>query len=111
MATLTTKLATVSGIIALPGHVLTGVLADNQSAGALWLQIHDKASAPGAGEAPRMSIRVGAGAQVLVPVLRQARGGLAFAAGVAFGWSSTRDTYTAHGTAADVSASFITEAA
>lgn len=106
MAT-TTALADVSGVVTGgAGRRVTGLVAENDSAGVLWIQLHNLAADP-VNEAPLVAIRVPAGAQVAESFRDhgpEELGGLdaAFALGIAWGWSSTRDTYTAHGTAADV---------
>lgn len=110
-----TALADVSGVITGgAGCRVTGVLADNATAATvLWLQLHNLAVDP-TNEEPLVAIRVAAGALVSVAFEDLARDGLggldgAFVDGVAWGWSSTRDTYTAHGTASEVSVTIFYE--
>lgn len=111
-----TALADVSGVITgAAGKRLTGLLAENGTAATvLWFQLHNLAADP-VNEQPLLAIRVEAGAQLPVSIRdfeRDGIGGLdaAFALGIAWGWSSTRDTYTAHGDASEVAATFFYEA-
>ena len=91
------------------GKRVSGVLLDNKTAATvLWFQLHNLAAVP-TNEAPLQPIRVAAGAMEWVSfddLDPDGIGGIdgAFNLGIAGGWSSTRDTYTAHGTATDVSA-------
>ncbi|MCC6649081.1 MAG: hypothetical protein IT374_26370 [Polyangiaceae bacterium] len=110
-----TALSDVSGVITGgAGKRVTGVLADNATAATvLWFQLHNLAADP-TNEEPLVAVRVGAGALVQVSFEDMARDGLGgldatFADGIAWGWSSTRDTYTAHGTASEVSATIFYE--
>lgn len=110
-----TALASVDGVLADgAGKRVTGVLADNATAATvLWFQLHNLVAAP-TNEEPLVAIRVAAGALVTVGFEDLARDGLggidgAFVDGIAYGWSSTRDTYTAHGTASEVSATVFYE--
>lgn len=100
-------LDTLSAAVRTAGSASLGVLgitASNDSAGTLFVQLHNKASAPAVDEIPVFTYRVPATTTVTLNLaaLSALRG--AFPTGLAFGWSSTRDTYTEHLTDTDVSA-------
>jgi len=83
------------------------VIASNDHASnAAYFQLHDTAAADPANAAvPVIAYRVPAATTVTLS-FRDAnflRG--SFSTGLAFGWSTTRDTFTAYGTATDVSCS------
>lgn len=80
-----------------------GVTMLNENAAAVYFQLHNAAGDVANAAVPVWVYRVPATSSVVVDL--SAHGGLrgAFGTGLSFGWSSTRDTYTAHGTATDVS--------
>lgn len=85
-----------------------GVTLINEGATVLFFQLHNAAGDVQAGGVPVWAYRVAATSSP-PPVDLSAHGGLkgAFGTGLSFGWSTTKDTYTAHSTATDVSC-FIT---
>jgi hypothetical protein len=95
-----THLAAVSGVVKASNGNLFGVSGQNDNAAVRYLQFHNKATAPGAGETPVLSFKVAiTSTREIGPDLLTSNG-WNFPLGIAFGWSTTRDTYTA-GTAAD----------
>lgn len=77
-------------------YFIDGTIDPAAPAGALWVQVFDKAAVPIAGDVPVWSTRVGAGG-----AFAWARNGRAFLVGMSWGVSTTRDTFTA-GAAGDV---------
>lgn len=72
----------------------------NANAAPRWIQLHNTATTPSGGAAPAYSFLVPAGGQIIIGTDFFTQEGANFAAGIAFAFSTTRDTYTA-GTAAD----------
>lgn len=112
MAQLSNFFDDVSGTIhAGSKHIgIAGLILSNENATtAAYFQLFNSAAAdPSNGDVPLISIRVIALAASQVVSFRDfgcLKG--SFPLGIGFGWSSTRDTFTAHGTATDVSATVI----
>lgn len=80
---------------------VTGAILHNASGGALFFWMEDKATAPSASStaAKFTPIHVPAGAQVRWEPTQEIDG---FAVGISWGWSSSIDSYTEHGTAGDL---------
>lgn len=72
----------------------------NANAASRFLQLHNLTTAPTAGLVPAESFLVPAGATIIVGTDYFTNNGLNFSVGLAFAFSTTRDTYTA-GVAAD----------
>lgn len=72
---------------------------DGYAAGAGWLQIHDKASAPSNGDVPLKSFNVAAAGPLMS--LFQTLGAVVLQNGLAIAFSSTEATYTASATSFD----------
>lgn len=107
-----TYLADVSGSVVAAGSAHLGVLGvwlDNAHSSAIFFQLHNTSSAdPAAAAVPAWVYRVPPTTSVLLDLGAHAGLRGAFGAGLAFGWSSTRDTYTAYGTAGHVACSIVT---
>lgn len=85
--------------------VLYGLEAVNDSTNKLYLQLFNKASAPVNGDTPVRSYPMASGGSVLfIDALKWgnvgANQGLRFSTGIAWGWSTTQNTYTTPGTGA-----------
>lgn len=72
----------------------------NANAADRYIQLHDTATVPAGAAAPKFSFLVKAGGDTVIGTDYFTDEGCSFAAGIAFAFSTTRDTYTA-GTAAD----------
>lgn len=108
LATYTKSLAAVSGSAkAAPGR-LYAVQGDNNNAAVRYLQLHNKASAPSATEVPLFVFRVKATDSIMLGGDFFTQNGQYFDVGIAWGWSTTRDTYTA-ATAADHATQLLTK--
>lgn len=81
-------------LFAIQAHHIT-------SATELYFQIHDKASAPASSDVPIMSIPAAQYEKIKLTEEDLTELGLICVNGIACGWSSTKATYTAHGTATD----------
>lgn len=83
---------------ATPGNVYL-VVCTNANASTRYIQLHNTATTPGAGNVPLLSFPVpGSGGTTLIDL--GAMGGVNFSTGIAFGFSTTQGTYTA-GTAGE----------
>ncbi len=80
--------------------IVVQIIATNANAAVRYFQLHDKASAPAAAEVPALSVPVAAlgGSQV---ISLAAMGGMKFATGLGWAWSTTAATFTDSATAAD----------
>ena len=79
---------------------LYGIQGDNNNAAARFLQLHDTATTPAGNAVPKLTFRVAATGSVEIGADFLTRNGILFTTGIAYAWSTTRDTYTA-ATAAD----------
>lgn len=86
-----------------PGRgVVFSASCDNENAADHYLQLHDTATVPSAAAVPKFSFRVPTLGQIIVGTDFFTNNGCEFLNGIAFAWSTTKDTYTA-GTATDQS--------
>lgn len=72
----------------------------NENASDRYIQLHNTATTPGGAAAPVESFLIPAGAQIVIGTDYFTEAGTHFATGIAFAFSTTKDTYTA-GTAGD----------
>lgn len=83
------------------GNVLS-LYCNNENAADRFIQLHNTATTPSASDAPLYVFRVPAGGDVLVGTDFFTNAGVNFSTGIAFAFSTTKDTYTA-GSAGDQS--------
>lgn len=92
---LTTQLGVVSGAIkAGPGSVYS-LIATNENAATRYFQLHNLAAAPTNPAVPVITVPVPTASSIVLGNDFFSKHGLQFSIGIAFGWSTTRDTYTA----------------
>jgi hypothetical protein len=78
---------------------LTGFIVANNEATVYYFQVHNKTTAPAATDVPVLSLQMPAGSMLAVGAGVFSGGGLAFALGIGWAWSSTAGTFTDAGTA------------
>jgi len=79
---------------ATPGVVLS-FSCHNLNGSSRFAQLHNKASAPGAGDVPLLTFLIPTGAMIVLGTDFFTQAGIAFGTGIAFGFSTTEATYTA----------------
>jgi len=72
----------------------------NENANTRYFQLHNTATVPGASDVPEETFAIGSGEQAIIGTDYFTTNGARFDTGIAFAFSTTKDTYTA-GTAAD----------
>lgn len=77
-----------------------GITCHNLNAAARFFQLHNKASAPGAGETPLLTFLVPGSSMIVIGQELFGPNGVYFSTGIASGFSTTEATYTA-GTSTD----------
>lgn len=87
--------------------VVASLSCFNTTASVRYIQLHNTATTPAGAAVPLLSFLVPANAQIIVGQDFFTNSGVYFSTGIAFGISSTMDTYTA-ATATDHSSSFLT---
>lgn len=102
--------ATAISVKTTPGNLLF-LRCSNGNAALRYLQLHNKASAPSAGETPILSFALPAGASAAIPAVIELGSGefgpsVYFSTGIAIGISTTAGTYTA-ATAGDHQTNYI----
>lgn len=90
-----------ANVKATAGNVLS-IYCNNENAADRYVQLHNTGTTPGGGAAPLYTFRVPAGGDVLIGTDFFTQAGAHFSTGIAFAFSTTKDTYTA-GTAGDQS--------
>lgn len=89
-----------SGVVYRAAGLVYSVSARNKNGAVRYLQLFNKATAPVAGDIPTVIIEIPANGITVLGDAFFSRNGLAFNVGVAWGFSTTEETFTA-GTAAD----------
>jgi hypothetical protein len=77
-----------------PGRIMA-LTCHNANAAARYLQVHNTITVPSAAAVPALVFLVPAGSQIIVGTDFFGTSGVEFSTGVAFAFSTTRDTYTA----------------
>lgn len=90
---------TTLNVKATTGNVFS-LTCHNANAASRYLQLHDTATTPSNAAVPKFSFLVPTASQIIVGTDFFTVEGVAFATGIAFAFSTTRDTYTA-GSAGD----------
>ena len=78
----------------------------NENAATRYIQLHNLAAALSGTEVPVISIPIGADENIIIGTEKFTQWGLKFSVGITFGFSTTKDTYTA-GTAGEHSTEII----
>jgi len=96
LATLLVDLgATVTkNVKATPGRVYA-IHGDNANAAIRYLQLHDTATTPAGAAVPKFTFKVKATDSILLGGDFFTQNGMYFTLGIAYAWSTTRDSYTA----------------
>lgn len=90
----------VSGIVSASVSFLRSINALNQNAGTRWIQFFDKAVGPVLNDVPVFEFKMSGGTGMIIGDDFFTGGGVRFASGIAWGFSTTQNAYTA-ATAAD----------
>lgn len=87
--------AAVSAAIKTSSGNVFSISCHNENASDRYFQLHDSISAPAAAAVPKHSFLVSTNNQIIIGVDFFGQQGLHFSTGIAFGFSTTKDTYTA----------------